>query len=67
MRVERTDKEIIIRVPSGIDLVGLQRILDFVRFREIISKSKVPEEEINELARQSKSDWWDKNKKKFIK
>ncbi|KAA3604055.1 MAG: hypothetical protein DWQ06_05080 [Calditrichaeota bacterium] len=67
MQIERTGEEILIRVPSSTDLVGLQRILDFVKFREIASKSKATEEQINKLADESKSSWWEKNKSQFVK
>lgn len=67
MQIERTDKEILIRVPSGTDLVGLQRILDYLKFREIASKSKASQKQIDELSSDSKSSWWNKNKSRFVK
>lgn len=67
MQIERTNDEILIRVPSSTDLTGLQRILDYVKFREIASQSKATQAEIDELAKESKSSWWDKNKDRFIK
>ncbi len=67
MQIERTDKEILIRVSANTDLTGLQRILDYIKFREIASKSKVTQGQIDELAKQSKSSWWEKNKSRFIK
>lgn len=67
MQIERTDKEILIRVSANTDLTGLQRILDYIKFREIASKSKVTQKQIDELAKQSKSSWWEKNKSRFIK
>lgn len=67
MQIERTNKEILIRLPSGTDLVGLQRILDYIKFREIASKSKATSEQIDELSSESKSSWWIKNKSRFVK
>lgn len=67
MQVERLNNEILIRVPANTDLLGLQRILDYVRFREITSKSKATEEEIENIARESKSGWWKENKSNFVK
>jgi hypothetical protein len=67
MQIERTNKEILIRLSSGTDLVGLQRILDYLKFREIASKSKASQKQIDELASKSKSSWWNKNKSRFIK
>jgi hypothetical protein len=67
MRIERTNDEILIRVASGTDLIGLQRILDYLKFREIASKSKATQDQIDELATESKSTWWKKNKDRFIR
>ena len=67
MQIERTNKEILIRLSAETDLVGLQRILDYIKFREIASKSKASEEEIDQLATESKSNWWSKNKSGFLK
>jgi hypothetical protein len=67
MRIERTDKEILIRVAANTELTGLQRILDYIKFREIASKSNVSQKQIDELAKESKSTWWEKNKNRFIK
>ncbi len=67
MQIERTDNEILIRVAANTDLTGLQRILDYIKFREIASKSKVTQKQIDKLAKESKSSWWGKNKSRFIK
>lgn len=67
MQIERTNNEILIRLSAETDLVGLQRILDYIKFREIASKSKASEEEIDQLATESKSNWWSKNKSGFLK
>jgi len=67
MQIERTDNEILIRVDANTDLTGLQRILDYIKFREIASRSMLTQKQIDELARESKSSWWKKNKSRFIK
>ncbi|GAB2478329.1 hypothetical protein [Algoriphagus taiwanensis] len=67
MQIERSDKEIIIRVSAETDLTGLERILEFIRFREIASKSKASSKEVAKLAKESKESWWEKNKSKFLK
>lgn len=67
MEIQRTDKEILIRVSADTDLTGLQRILDYIRFREIASRSKVTQEQIDTLAKEVKESWWTKNRDKFMK
>ncbi len=56
MVIERINNEIVIKIPSDTDITGLQRLIDFIKFREIASSSKAEENEINNLARESKSD-----------
>ena len=67
MQIKRTDSEILIKIPSDTDLVGLQRILDYIKFREIASKSKASQEQIDKLSKESKQRWWLKHKANFIK
>ncbi|MBN7810249.1 hypothetical protein J0A68_04730 [Algoriphagus sp. H41] len=67
MRIERTDKEIIIRIPADVDIAELDKILDYIKFRAIASKSAASDSEIDELAQESKSTWWEENKKRFVK
>lgn len=62
MQIERTNKEILIRLSSETDLIGLQSILNHLKFREIASKSNASQEQIDELSTESKSSWWKKNK-----
>ncbi|MFP9098637.1 hypothetical protein ACLI09_06240 [Flavobacterium sp. RHBU_24] len=66
MQVERTNNEILIRLSADTDISGLQRILDYLKFREITAKSQATQDSINELANESKSDWWLKNKSRFL-
>ena len=66
MQVERTQNKIIIKVTEGTCLIGLQRIIDYLKFREIASKSKATQKQIDKLATESKSSWWNKNKNRFI-
>lgn len=67
MKIERKDNEILVRIPSNVDITGLQKILDYIKFREITSKSQASQEDIDALARESKKSWWEKNKNKYIK
>jgi hypothetical protein len=41
--------------------------IDYLKYKEIISKSEATEEHANELAEESKENWWAKNKKRFLK
>ena len=67
MNIEQTKDELLIRVPKTVDIKGIERLLEYIRFREIASKSKAQDDEIDELANQSKKKWWNQNKDRFIK
>ncbi len=67
MRVERTNNEILIRIPSGNDSEKLQEILDLIRYAELTSKSTVSQNEVDTFASKVNKSWWRKNKGRFIK
>ncbi|WP_262245662.1 hypothetical protein [Parapedobacter soli] len=67
MVIERTDKEIIFRLPVDTDIRGLQRIVNYFKYKEAVKSSKATEEQANLLADESKKRWWEENKQRFIK
>ncbi|MCD4792572.1 MAG: hypothetical protein K8R54_05015 [Bacteroidales bacterium] len=66
MIIERTDTEIIIKLPASTDIRYLEEIVDFIRFREIASKSKATQKEVDSLVKEIKKNRWKKNKKRLI-
>ena len=67
MIIERTDKEILIRIPNTVDIEGAQRIIDYIRYQEVTSKSKALQEDVDKLADEVNREWWEKNKDTFLK
>ncbi|WP_373521213.1 hypothetical protein [Aquiflexum sp.] len=67
MIVERTEKEIEFKIPANTDIKELQRILDFLKYREATQDSQATEEIANKLADESKANWWKENKHIFSK
>jgi hypothetical protein len=67
MQIQRTTKEIIIRLPASVNTDDLQDFLDDARYKELTSKFKVSQKEVDKLATQINKDWWAKNRKKFGK
>lgn len=67
MIIERTDSEIILRLPPNIDTIGFQRIINYLKYKEATVNSVVNEEEVNLLADESKKRWWAENKHRFTK
>ncbi len=67
MLVERTNKEIIIRLPASVDTEDLQDCLNYARYKELTSNFKVEQKEVDKLADQINFKWWTKNRKKLVK
>jgi hypothetical protein len=67
MIVESTNNETVIRVPNTVPFNFIQDFIDYLSTKSIISKSEADDDEINRLAEQAQSDWWEKNKSKFLK
>ncbi len=68
MIVERTNEDLItITVSSTVDVYGLQRLIDNVKYLEATSKSKVKQVDIDKLADEINNNWWEKNRNRFIK
>jgi len=67
MIVERTSNQIIIKVSPQVDTFGFQRIMDYLDYLEITSKSKATQADADKLADELNENWWSKNRKRFIK
>lgn len=67
MLIERTSSEVIIRLPSYVDTEGLQRLVDYLSYKEATSKSKAKQSDVDKLAKEIKKGWWSKNRNRFIK
>jgi hypothetical protein len=66
MTIENKDDEIIIRLSANVILDEIQKSLDFIRYKEILSKSKASQADADELAEEISASWWDKNKSRVI-
>ena len=67
MLIERTTKEVIIRLSSKVDTEDLQDFLNYARYKELTSEIKTSQKQVDALASKLNSDWWTKNRKQFIK
>jgi hypothetical protein len=67
MIIEKTDDELIIRLPATVNAMEIQDLLSYLRYQEITSKFTVKQSEVDKLASQLNKDWWKSNKDKFIK
>jgi len=66
MTIERTNSEIIIKVPTYVNVEGVQRLLDFLMYREVTAKSKATQEDVDQLVAEVKKGRWARNKKRLL-
>lgn len=67
MSIERINNELLIRIPSSIDMGILQHFLDYVRVKTVSSQSVATEEEILTLSAEINKNWWTENRQHFLK
>ena len=67
MLVERTTKEVIIRLPASVDTEDLQNLLNYARYKELTANFKTDQKEVNKIANDINAKWWTKNRSKLIK
>ena len=67
MTIERTDGEIIIRIPDSVELSEIQRLIDFITYKEVTKESKASQEDVDKLASEINKNWWEANKDRFLK
>lgn len=67
MLIERTNNEVIIRLPSYVNTDGVQQIIDYLVYKEATSKSKAKQKDVDALAKIAKKGWWSKNRSRLVK
>jgi hypothetical protein len=68
MKVVRENNEIKISMADNlVDISEIQNMLDYFRYREIVSKSKATQKDADALANDINQSWWGKNKYRFEK
>jgi len=67
MVIERTKDEVIIRLPSYVNTDGLQKLIDYLSYKEATAKSQATQEDVDELAKKVKKGRWSKNGSRLIK
>lgn len=62
MILERTNDEILVRLPAYVDLSELQNMLDFLQYKELTAKSKAKQSDVDALAKTVNKSIWTKVK-----
>lgn len=63
--VEKTDKAIVIKLPLNTTPKAIQGLLNYFRYLELAEGFEVDQGEIDKMAKEAKSGWWEKNKARF--
>ena len=66
MIIEKTKDQILIKISPKIDTFGFQRIMDYLEYLEITSKSKAKQLDADKLANELNHTWWEQNRNNFI-
>jgi len=68
MLVERIAKnQISISFSPEMDTLGIQHLIDYAKYLEATSHSKANQSDIDNLADEINTNWWAKNKHRFLK
>jgi len=67
MIIERTNKEVIIRLLPSVDTDELQELANFFRYKEITSKYSTPQSVVDELSSEINKRWYKANRERLLK
>ena len=67
MIIERTSKEVIIRLAPSIDTDELQELANYFRYKEITSKYTTPQAVVDKLSSTINSNWYKANRERLLK
>jgi len=67
MIIERTNKEVIIRLRSTVDTEELQVLANYFRYKEITSKYKTEQSVVDKLASDINTSWYKANRDRLLK
>ena len=67
MLIKRNTKDqITITVSSSLDSFGLQRLIDYIKYLEATSKTKAKQSDVDKLADEVNTSWWERNRDRFL-
>lgn len=66
MVVERTNDEVIIRLSANVKAEEIQDIIDFARYKELVSGVNVSQDTVDELSKEVNKSWWTENRNRLL-
>jgi hypothetical protein len=67
MKIERTNKEILIKIPNNVNIDDIQNVINIICYKELTSDINVNQEQIDDLASEIDNNWWKHNKDRLLK
>ena len=67
MIIESSKSGIIIRLPGNMNIDELQELTDWLKYKEIVSKSKASQSDVDELVGKIKKGRWARRKEMLMK
>lgn len=66
MNIQTINNQIIITLPATINIEGVQRLINYLLYKEATKDSKAKQEDVDTLAREANKQWWMENKHRFL-
>lgn len=66
MTIQRIDNQIVITLPASVGVEGLQRLINYLLYKEATKDSQAKQEDVDKLAREVNKQWWEENKHRFL-
>ena len=67
MVITRDNQNIIIKPNENVNMVAVQKLIDYINVLEIFSQKQGTLEEAADLAEEVDKKWWQENRHRFIK
>lgn len=62
MQVEKKYDQLVMTIPTGVlDVLEVQTLLDYLKYRVILARSQATEQDIEELSESINQSWWEKS------
>jgi hypothetical protein len=63
--IDRTESEILIRLPLSSTSKAVQNALNFIKYVELGKDSQITQADVEKMVKETKGRWWEENKEKF--
>jgi hypothetical protein len=66
MIIQRIDNKIVITLPASVDTEGVQRLVNYLLYKEATKDSEAKQEDIDKIAREVNKQRWEENKHRLL-